>query len=377
MEGDIPLTKLTKKNVIFFVTSLNSGGVENYLLRFLQYGSGGFNKILIFCKSGRKGQLLKNYNRIENVEVVARKMGYFNLISLYYIYQLYKKDEYHVICDFTGNFAGLILLIAKWANIPKRVSFYRGSTNHFKETKLRLLYSIWSQSLVHKNATDILSNSQAAFNFFYPKKWKEDIRFKIIYNGARIEDFLEEKGHLREELGIPKKAFVVGHTGRFNSAKNHSTIIAVAERLVIEHHWVYFILCGNGVEKNLAPIIKEKGLSSKVLVFENRSDIPRFLNTLDAFFFPSVTEGQPNALIEAMISGLPFVASDIAPIKETVPQEAIHQLIDPFDIDAAVNKICAIMQQKQNFTHAEWARKQFESKSRFEEFKQVLLKNEG
>ena len=50
---------------------------------------------------------------------------------------------------------------------------------------------------------------------------------------------------------------------------------------------------------------------------------------MDAFYFPSISEGQPNALIEAIATGLPFVASDIATIKETVP-EIYHRYLVPF-----------------------------------------------
>src|SRR5690625_5447750 len=75
------------------------------------------------------------------------------------------------------------------------------------------------------------------------------------------------------------------------------------------------ILCGSGVKENLLPVIQKKNLEKKIKVFENRDDIPRFLQTLDCYFFPSITEGQPNALIEAMIIGIPYISSNILLIK--------------------------------------------------------------
>ena len=67
--------------------------------------------------------------------------------------------------------------------------------------------------------------------------------------------------------------------------------------------------------------------------------LPLVYRSLDFFYFPSVTEGQPNALIEAMLSGLPILASDIKPIKEALPPEMDSRLMAPLEIDAVVNTL--------------------------------------
>src|SRR5690606_19315167 len=158
------------------------------------------------------------------------------------------KNRTNTVCDFTGNFAGLVLFTAKLANVNKRVSFYRGSTNHFKESKLRLLYNHFVKKMTFHFGTDILSNSKAAFDFFFPNHWQNDRRFKVIYNGINPELFLSERENLRKEFNIPENAFVVGHTGRFNNAKNHKTILKVAIELSERFSDIYFLLCGNGVK---------------------------------------------------------------------------------------------------------------------------------
>src|SRR5699024_2508483 len=159
------------------------------------------------------------------------------------------------VCDFSGNFAGLKLKMAQRAGVPRRVAYYPRSTNAFKEDFFRLKYNAWMHRLVNKYATTILSNSQAAFDFFFQQNWREDGRFEVVYNGVNIEKFTSVKRDLREELGIPKNAFVVGHTGRYNVAKNHKTIMKVAERLTQQYAEAYFIMCGNGVKKNLTPYL--------------------------------------------------------------------------------------------------------------------------
>lgn len=319
-------------NIVFFVHSLNSGGIENYLLRFLQYKHSEFNRIYVCCKSGSGGQLEDKYEELSNVTVIKKRVGFTSYKDLVHLRSFLMEHNISCVCDFTGNFSGLILMIAYSTKVPKRVAFYRGSNDRFKSDIFRNTYNFITNKLVKKYATDILSNSKAGLNYFFADQWQNNQRFEVIKNGVNAELFLKESGDLRGELNIPNTAYVIGHTGRYNSAKNHETILAVAEILVNKYKDIYFILCGNGVKNNLQDTLKAKDLDSRVLLFENRNDIPKFLNTMDCYFFPSVTEGQPNALIEAMITGLPYVASNIDPIKETIL--SLENLYDPKDVES-------------------------------------------
>ena len=109
---------------------------------------------------------------------------------------------------------------------------------------------------------------------------------------------------------------------------------------------IYFLLCGNGVKDNLEEIVSAAKLEKRIILQNNRDDIPKVLNSLDCFYFPSITEGQPNSLIEAMVKSLPFVASNINAIVETVPLGFHGQLIEPLDVISAKEKIIEI---KNNF----------------------------
>ncbi|KXO01402.1 hypothetical protein LS48_00335 [Aequorivita aquimaris] len=359
--------------IVFFVTGLDSGGIENYLLRFLKYKATSFLKIIVYCKGGNGGQLENEYLKIPNVQIIKNKLSFFNPIDYINLTKYFKQHHFDTVCDFTGNFAGPILWSAKQAGIKNRVAFYRGSTDHFEKTFLKSQYNSFVKRLTYKYASSILSNSQAAFDFFYSKR-RQDNRFKVIYNGVDSKQFEVGNQNLRQALNIPNHAFVIGHTGRYNPAKNHRVIVEVAEKLIKMHNDIYFILCGNGVKENLKDKVKELEIDSNVRLFENRSDIPVFLNSMDAFFFPSITEGQPNALIEAMIMGLPFVASDIEPIKETVGKNSY--LLNPNDINGFVFILedFYLKNVKRNSTLRDQTIKKFDYKERFNELYYVLVK---
>jgi len=365
--------EMNDKNIVFFVNSLDSGGIENYLLRFLQYKHSEFNKVYIYCKSGRGGQLESDYLEISNVNIIKRKHSYFDLSSYMLMYQFIKRNNISIICDFTGNFAGFPIAVAALSRVRTRVAFYRSAMDAYQQSYLKKLYSKLVKDLTFNCSTTILSNSEAAFDYFYKIDWRNNEKFKVILNGLNSDAFMKTTESLRAELNISNEAFVVGHTGRYNPAKNHQTILKVAFRLVKKYPNIYFLLCGNGVKESLNDLVLSEKLNKNILLFENRKDIPIFLNTLDCYFFPSTREGQPNALIEAMVMGLPFVASDIPPIRETVGDS--HTLYPAMDVDAL-----AVAIEKEYFDRKgrniglqQEMIKRFNYKERFDEFYQVLL----
>lgn len=330
------------------MTGLDNGGIENYLLRFLKHEGTTLGNIVVYCKAGKFGQLEESYRSIKNVKLIKSKIGYFNLFHYVKLYKFMKNEKPVSICDFTGDFAGLILFVGWLANVPNRISFYRNSSIRYKSNNFKRYYNNFINRLTLKYSTQLLSNSKAAIDYFYPNNPKAKSKFEIIHNGIDSRKFLLEKKNLLADLNIPKNSFVVGHVGRYNSAKNHDTLIDVAIDLCNSDSDIYFILCGNGVKDNLFEKIKKKNLGSRIFLFNNYKNVIEIYNSIDCFYFPSITEGQPNALIEAMISGIPIVASNIASILETVPLSHHSSLIEPCDKILAKEKINNI--KKHNFT---------------------------
>lgn len=355
---------MSNAKICFLVVSVNAGGVETYLYRFLS----GYKNITpyVVTKGGGKGNLYDDYVE-SGAEIVPFKMGYCNIRSWFKLYNFFRQHKFDAVCDMTANFSGIPLTIAKLASVSTRIAFYRQSSHHFKLSIFNLAYANFTNWLVGKNATVILANSQAALDFYFLDK--QDDRFKVIKNGVNQElfGFKQSKRELRKYFGLPLDKFIVGHTGRVAFAKNHETILKVAKEICSQNKDVIFVLAGNGTEK----LPSQKG----IITMGYCSEIPKLLKTFDTYYFPSVTEGQPNSLIEAMISGLPFVASNIAPIKECVPEQNYSQLIPPLDSEATVVKLNEIINSEDKSTYIckEWAILEYDAQKKFEEFYRELI----
>ncbi|MEW6249063.1 MAG: glycosyltransferase, partial [Planctomycetota bacterium] len=120
----------------------------------------------------------------------------------------------------------------------------------------------------------------------------------------------------RSALGIPSHEFVVAWVGRFDSVKRLELVVGAAEILAASVP-CRFLLAGDGPHR---PVIEQLlRLSSAARVVHLlgwRADVAEILSAADAFVFPSLTEGMPNAVLEAMAAGLPVVGSDIPALRE-------------------------------------------------------------
>lgn len=142
-------------------------------------------------------------------------------------------------------------------------------------------------------------------------------RLVTIPNGFDIEAFQPDSAagpSLRQELGIPASAPLIGLVARFDPQKGHDTFLAAADQLHRERPDVHFILCGDDItweNQALAVPIEQNGLRGHCHLLGRRSDMPRIQAAMNIASLTSTSEGFPNVLGEAMASGVPCVATDV------------------------------------------------------------------
>ncbi|MFZ1612489.1 MAG: glycosyltransferase [Chitinophagales bacterium] len=312
------------------------------------------------------------------IPIILKSTGYFNLRKWYFVLRYFKSENISGIVAFHGNFGGVLMVLAWIAGVEKRIVFYRRSTPAFELTFLKRLYHYLSGRLILLFATHILSNSKSAFTNFFPGRENRDKRFKIIRNGVESKLLISSKNKsaLRFENDIPNDAIIIGHVGRYDPAKNHETIFAVAKVVCQLQPNIYFLFCGLGTDSTA---FKERldyyGITKYCYCLGVSDIIGDVYCMMDIFFFPSITEGQPNALIEAMIAGLPIIASNIDAIKEATPHSFYDKLIDPFAIDSFITIFKEILNNQieiEGYMHSDFSKDQFDVEKRFFEFQKVL-----
>lgn len=131
--------------------------------------------------------------------------------------------------------------------------------------------------------------------------------------GIHTDEFKEikiDRSEKRAEFGFTDGDFVWMSTGQLSVRKNHETAIRALAK--IDDSTVKYLIVGFGeLEEELKKLVDELGLQNRVVFAGYRGDVKELLYSVDGFVFPSLQEGLPVALMEAMAAGLPVVCSNI------------------------------------------------------------------
>ncbi len=171
----------------------------------------------------------------------------------------------------------------------------------------------------------------------------------IIDNGISINDYRAKRDEqsmsiAKEKLSIPNNNFVILNVGRLSEQKAQQNIIFIAEKLKINGiDDLVFLIAGEGEKRNyLEKLIKQRKLDNEVRVLGFRDDIRDILEATDIFFLPSLDEGLPMSLLEAIASKVPVVVTPVGAIPNLI-NHGIDGLIAKInDIDSMCSAILRI-----------------------------------
>lgn len=325
-------TEKAHYNVLIITVTLGVGGLETYVLNLIKtLDRNRFTPYIVY--EGRGDQTYRSEIEKMGIEVLRIPCSRIQAGFLLSICSVMRSRNIDIVCDFRSDFAGPTLFAAKLLGVKSRVDMYRSSKAGFKPTLLRNMFAGLLRQITKHSATCIIGNTGKVLDSFY-RNWQSDGRFAVINNGLAIERFSgpSAKNVIRAAFKISAKKIVIGHLGRLHESKNHDTILEVFKRLHARCAETHLLIVGKGpLKQHIEDQVNRMGLHNCVTLAGERRDIPEVLSAMDIFFFPSIYEGMPNALLEAMCCGLPFVGSNIHEIVEIVPPQLRDQLCRPCD----------------------------------------------
>jgi glycosyltransferase involved in cell wall biosynthesis len=167
-------------------------------------------------------------------------------------------------------------------------------------------------------------------------------RILMIRNGVRYVE--PERVTLRDELRLRPEDRLVVSVGNLYPVKGHQYLVDALALLVKKHPRLHIAIAGRGgLEDALRLKASEVGLSDRMHLLGLRSDIPAILAAADIFALPSLSEGLPLALIEAMFAACPIVATSVGEVGVVLEGGQVGVLVEPGDAHALAAALDALL----------------------------------
>jgi len=203
-------------------------------------------------------------------------------------------------------------------------------------------------------ADRVLCNSKDTYRNLYPlQKWAIGDSWEVVYNGidvSRIDAAANRELPVR--IQEVKNRVLIGSVGRLVDQKNYQRLIDAFSSVLEEVLEAHLVLIGDG--ENRLQLEREavaQGIEDRITFLGEcpRDDVYAALHEFDLFVMPSLWEGFCNAVVEAMVAGLPVMCSDISTLREVVgdaahyadpndPADMARALIELLNMDSSVRK---------------------------------------
>ena len=192
-----------------------------------------------------------------------------------------------------------------------------------------------------------LSGQTVAVSSLLARALRDDLsvaesRVQIIPNGVPCRR--PERVTLRKELRLPSHARLIVSVGNLYPVKGHVHLVDALARLADRHPSLHVAIAGRGdLEDDLAARARAHGLANRLHLLGLRSDVSAVLAAADIFVMPSLSEGLPLAVLEAMFAGCPIVASNVGEIATVLDDGKAGVLVEPGNPAALAGAIDALL----------------------------------
>jgi glycosyltransferase involved in cell wall biosynthesis len=290
---------------------MDFGGVERWLLGVAQELESTDIQIDILVHTDEPGILDDELRRL-GVNIIPL-LDYKKPIK--YIFNLYKilkeHGPYDVVHSHVLYFSGVVLLAARLAGVPVRISHTHSNRSDIEpKTGVRSYYIRFMKVLIKLFANRYVAVSQEAHKSLHKGNVSEH-QLEILYCGIKHLNNININVHLKNSFGIDDDKLVLGHVGRMSEPKNHKFLLEIFTELRKKTDSVLVLIGDGELKDEVISDINKLSLNDDVILLGSREDAVDIMASIfDVIAFPSLYEGLPLTVVEAQAVGIPIIVSE-------------------------------------------------------------------
>jgi glycosyltransferase involved in cell wall biosynthesis len=356
------------RKVIHVITRLDYGGsAQNTMLTTLGHDRARFEPLVVagypgyWDAQGGQAATEENCRRLDKAGVrwmllpsLTREVHPLKDVqALWQLIRLFRQERPALVHTHTSK-AGVLGRVAAWiAKVPVIVHTPHGHVfyGHFGPIRSWLFLQI---ERVLSGITDrLIALTEAERQDHLNRSVGKADRFAVVPSGIDRERFGRARVQGKQQpdwFGCPPDSLVVGSVGWLTDIKGHEYLIEAVAKLKQDFPSLHLVIVGSGDRHDaLLQQAELAGLRDAVHLLGHRDDIEACLAGMDLFVLPSLNEGMGRALIEAMVAGLPVVASRVGGIPSVISHERTGLLVPPGDAGALAEALRRLLDRP------EWA----------------------
>ena len=331
------MSKLTRKpiHIVHVVYAFATGGLENGVVNIINRLPKEDYRHTIICVTDHDDDFFARITS-KNVDIVDLNKPAGNGIAwLYHCWKLLRKLKPD-ICHSRNLSALEAQLPAFLAGVPYRVHGEHGwdvndlGGSNKKYQLLRKLY----KPFIHQ----YVALSKEAVTYLTDKINVKPQNIHHICNGVDVDKFIPNKNRELLPVGfVSSDSLIFGTVGRLAQVKNQTLLVSAFLALWQQHAQLQdklrLVIIGDGILlSQLKDMVASAGAEQAVWFAGRRDNVAQLMQQLDVFVLPSLAEGISNTLLEAMASGLPYIATNVGGNADLVlPQHAHSHIVDVED----------------------------------------------
>jgi glycosyltransferase involved in cell wall biosynthesis len=320
----------SRVKILMFIDEAKMGGGQQHLLWLVQKLDKSKIEIEVLCEP--EGYLVDELGKI-NIKVHSITVSNRpSVSSLLKTIKLLKKISPRILHTHGGT-AGFYGRLASLFNINCAVihTYHGIHYLNFDKYIVRKIYTLIDKFLLRFTDCTICV-AQQDFDIGLKAGIVQKEKAVVIHNGIEVEKFseLNENTNYKIKIKSENQSVIIGSVGRLHYQKGYEYLIEASKSVLDEYPNVKFILVGDGeLRSSLESLTRKHSVYDSFTFMGNQTNVPELLAQMDIFILPSLWEGLPLVLLEAMAAKKPIVATAVNGISEIIESEKEGILVQP------------------------------------------------
>lgn len=334
--------------LLFVITTSDFGGTESYLLRLVS----GLDRqafepvVLSLCPSGRIGKEIAAQGiRVESFGMAAKPKPHQMLAAIWRLRTFLRQEQIALVQSLL--YRANVIAAAAIKIAGRRIPLVTGQRSLIPAGRGRdALLQRWTRDWADK----VVAVSEAVAEELAATENIAAGKVVVIQNGIELARFRvteaerqSRRNAARSAWGVTENDLVVGAVGRLHGPKGLEYLVQAFALAKSEEPRLKLVIAGDGPEReSLEKRAKDRGI--EVLFLGYQPDPIPLYPGFDLYALPSLAEGSPNALLEAMACGLPAVASRVGGVPEAAIDGESGLLVEPRNAPALAKALLGLAQ---------------------------------